>query len=69
MVYGQNSCYHVAALVFPLNLICNMTMFKKFNVDLFDPSPEVEGGLRAIYLLLCCCILVSFNLICNMTMF
>ena len=24
---GGNTCYHVAAFVFPFNLICNMTMF------------------------------------------
>ena len=24
---GQNICYHIAALVIPFNLICNMTIF------------------------------------------
>ena len=53
-VCGQNICYHVAAFVILFNLICNMTMFWKSNFDLLTPS--WGGGLRANYLLPCCCI-------------
>ena len=53
--------YHTAACVIPLKLICNMPKFwKKVDFWPFDPNPRVReggGGLRAKYLLLCCCIL------------
>ena len=39
-VCGQNICYYVAAFVIPLNLIYNMTMFrKKLISDLLTQSP------------------------------
>ena len=60
-----NSCYHVAAIVIPFNLICNMTMLWKSWSFTYWPHLQgrrcvcVGGGggvLRAKYLLPCCCI-------------
>ena len=56
----QNICHHVAAFVILFNLIW------KFN---FDLSGSGGGGMRAKYLLPCCCIPDSFNLIHIMTRF
>ena len=36
----QRICYHVAAIVIPLNLICNMSVMKRLN---FDLTPRVRG--------------------------
>ena len=45
MVGRQNICYHVAAFVITLHLICNVTIF--FNVVLLTPilvSSVVDRG-------------------------
>ena len=36
---GQNICYHVAAFMFPFNVICNMIMFRKCWILTFWPHP------------------------------
>ena len=36
---GQNICYHVAAFVFPFNVICNMIMFQESWILTFWPHP------------------------------
>ena len=36
---GQNICYHVAALMFPFNVICNMIMPQKSWILTFWPHP------------------------------
>ena len=39
-VSSSKDCYHVDAFVIPLNLICNMTMFRRnLNFDLLNPTP------------------------------
>ena len=43
-VWEQNICYHAAALVIPFNLICNMTLFCKFNFDLLAQPPKCNQG-------------------------
>ena len=73
-VCRQNICYHFAALVIYLNLICNMVMFWKSCILTFRPPVLAGGGggggsLLAKYSLPCCCNCDSFNLICNMTIF
>ena len=61
-VYWQNNCYRVAAFMIPFNLICNMTTFWKTWILTYWPQPHGQGGgemgrgLRAKYLLPCCCI-------------
>ena len=46
--------------VIPINLICNMTMFWKKWILTYEPFPKDRegevGGLRAKFLLPCCCI-------------
>ena len=40
---GKKICYHVAAFIIPLNLICKMTMlWRNLNFDLLD-IPQVSG--------------------------
>ena len=43
--FGQNICYHVAALAIPFNLIINMVFFlKKLNFNLLTPRVGGAGG-------------------------
>ena len=63
-VCRQNICYHFAALVIYLNLICNMFMFWKSCILTLRPPVLAGGGggggLLAKYSLLCCCMCDSF---------
>ena len=45
-VCWQNICYHVAASVVSLNLICNMTIFWKSLVLASAPPPKSTQGVR-----------------------
>ena len=64
---GRSACKIFATMLLhfliPFNLICNMTMFWKVEFWPIDPIPRVEedGGLRAKYLLPCCCICDSLE--------
>ena len=67
---GQNICYHVAAFMFPFNVICNMIMFQKSWILTFWPHPlsppRGSGtGLRSkiafdIFLIYCNCLHAKF---------
>ena len=45
----QNIRYHIAAYAIPFNLICNMTMFCKFEFDLLTPRVGGEGAGGKIF--------------------
>ena len=70
---GKKICYHVAAFIIPLNLICKMTMlWRNLNFDLLDP-PQISGGGGAGVCGSNICyhvaaFVIPFNLICNMNM-
>ena len=74
-VCRQNICYHFAAFVIYLNLICNMFMFWKSCKVVFwhlDPQCWRGGGggvcWQNIPYYVAACV-IPFNLICNMTIF
>ena len=63
-----NYCYHFAAFVILLNLICNMTMFWKSWI--LAPGSGVWGGIWGqILATMLLHLAIPFNLICNITLF
>ena len=72
--FGQNICYHVAALAIPFNLIINMVFFlKKLNFNLLTPrvggAGGRRGGLQAFFCYHVAAPVIPFYLMCNMAMF
>ena len=69
-VCGQNICYHVAALLILLNLICIWPCSEKVEFWTTDPIPRVWGGVfsqNICYHVATFLFLILYNLICNMT--
>ena len=59
---GQNICYHVAAFMMPLNLICNKTISVKVKVWPTDRFGRVWGSAVKVF-----ATVILF--ICSMTLF
>ena len=56
-VNNQNICHHVAAYLFPYNLICSFGVGEGVEVNNHNICYHVAAYL------------IPFNLVCNMTMF
>ena len=69
-VCGQDFCYHVAASLILLNLICIWPCSEKVEFWTTDPIPRVWGGVfgqNICYHVATFLFLILYNLICNMT--